>query len=136
MGELTLSAPRDRDGTFGPQVIPKHQRRVPGFDEKILPLYAKGMTTRDIQEIVRSLETCPQPLRHSVRGAHARVNEPMTFPAGMTQKQFQAPILFPAGGRKCGLFSRSKNDALDVHYCFWVVCSMHYTRKVGCEQLR
>src|SRR6185369_11745043 len=43
------------DGTFDPVLIPKHQRRVPGFDEKILALYAKGMTTRDIQEIVREL---------------------------------------------------------------------------------
>lgn len=55
MGELTLTTPRDRDGTFEPQLIGKHQRRVPGFDEKILALYAKGMTTRDIQEIVREL---------------------------------------------------------------------------------
>ena len=55
LGEVTLSTPRDRDGTFEPQLVPKHQRRVPGFDEKILALYAKGMTTRDIQEIVREL---------------------------------------------------------------------------------
>jgi putative transposase len=55
LGELTLSTPRDRDGTFEPLLIPKHQRRVPGFDEKILALYAKGMTTRDIQEIVSQL---------------------------------------------------------------------------------
>jgi putative transposase len=55
LGEVTLSTPRDRDGTFEPQLIEKHQRRVPGFDEKILALYAKGMTTRDIQEIVREL---------------------------------------------------------------------------------
>lgn len=55
LGEVTLSTPRDRDGTFEPQLIAKHQRRVPGFDEKILALYAKGMTTRDIQEIVRQL---------------------------------------------------------------------------------
>ena len=55
MGELTLATPRDRDGTFEPQLIAKHQRRVPGFDEKILALYAKGMTTRDIQEVVREL---------------------------------------------------------------------------------
>ena len=53
LGEVTLATPRDRDGTFEPQLIEKHQRRVPGFDEKILALYAKGMTTRDIQEIVR-----------------------------------------------------------------------------------
>jgi transposase-like protein len=55
LGELVLATPRDRDGTFQPQLIGKHQRRVPGFDEKILALYAKGMTTRDIQEIVRQL---------------------------------------------------------------------------------
>lgn len=55
VGDLTISTPRDRDGTFEPQLIGKHQRRVPGFDEKILALYAKGMTTRDIQEIVQEL---------------------------------------------------------------------------------
>jgi transposase-like protein len=55
LGELTLDTPRDRNGTFEPLLIPKHQRRVPGFDEKILALYAKGMTTRDIQEIVQEL---------------------------------------------------------------------------------
>jgi transposase-like protein len=55
MGELTIATPRDRDGSFEPQLIAKHQRRLPGFDEKILALYAKGMTTRDIQEIVRDL---------------------------------------------------------------------------------
>jgi transposase-like protein len=54
-GELTISTPRDRNGTFEPQLIGKHQRRVPGFDEKILALYAKGMTTRDIQQIVQEL---------------------------------------------------------------------------------
>jgi putative transposase len=55
LGEVTLSTPRDRNGTFEPLLIEKHQRRVPGFDEKILALYAKGMTTRDIQEIVQEL---------------------------------------------------------------------------------
>ena len=50
-GELTITTPRDRHGTFQPQLIGKHQRRVPGFDEKILALYAKGMTTRDIDRL-------------------------------------------------------------------------------------
>lgn len=54
-GELAIATPRDRDGTFEPQLIEKYQRRVPGFDEKILALYAKGMTTRDIQDIVCEL---------------------------------------------------------------------------------
>jgi putative transposase len=55
LGEIKITTPRDRDGTFEPQLIPKHQRRLSGFDEKILSLYAKGMTTRDIQEIVKEL---------------------------------------------------------------------------------
>ena len=55
LGDVTIATPRDRDSTFEPQLIGKHQRRMAGFDEKILALYAKGMTTRDIQEIVREL---------------------------------------------------------------------------------
>ena len=55
LGEVTLNTPRDRNGTFEPQIIEKHQRRIPDFDEKILALYAKGMTTRDIQDIVQEL---------------------------------------------------------------------------------
>jgi putative transposase len=54
-GDLPLNIPRDRDGTFEPLLVPKHQRRLPGFDEKIFALYAKGMTTRDIQEVVKEL---------------------------------------------------------------------------------
>lgn len=54
-GELEIETPRDRDSTFEPKVVEKHQRRIDGFDEKILALYAKGMTTRDIQEIVKDL---------------------------------------------------------------------------------
>jgi len=55
LGELTLDTPRDRHGTFEPQLIAEHQRRLSGFDEKILALYAKGMTPRDIQDVVKEL---------------------------------------------------------------------------------
>jgi putative transposase len=55
LGPLEIEAPRDRQSTFEPQIVGKHQRRIEGFDEKILALYAKGMTTRDIQEIVKDL---------------------------------------------------------------------------------
>jgi transposase-like protein len=55
LGDLTIATPRDRDGTFEPQLVGKYQRHVPGFDEKILAMYAKGMTTRDIQELVQEL---------------------------------------------------------------------------------
>ncbi|TXG95526.1 MAG: IS256 family transposase [Rhodocyclaceae bacterium] len=48
-GELPIEIPRDRLGTFEPQLIPKHQTRWTGFDDKILSLYARGMTVREIQ---------------------------------------------------------------------------------------
>ena len=54
-GELTLSIPRDRHGRFDPALIRKYQRRFPGFDDKIIALYARGMSTRDIQAHVREL---------------------------------------------------------------------------------
>jgi putative transposase len=48
-GEVTIEVPRDRNGTFEPQLVSKHQTRFEGFDEKILSMYALGMTVRDIQ---------------------------------------------------------------------------------------
>ena len=48
-GELPIDIPRDRQGSFEPQLIPKHQTRWTGFDDKILSLYARGMTVREIQ---------------------------------------------------------------------------------------
>src|SRR5262245_16230294 len=56
MGDIPLDIPRDRAGTFQPQLIGKYQRRLAGFDEKILALYAKGLTTRDIQDVVQQLD--------------------------------------------------------------------------------
>jgi len=47
--KLDLRIPRDREGTFDPKLIARYQRRFPGFDEKIVSMYARGMTTREIQ---------------------------------------------------------------------------------------
>ena len=55
LGEVRLDIPRDRNGTFEPQLIGKYQRRLSGFDDKVLALYAKGLTTRDIQDVVQEL---------------------------------------------------------------------------------
>ena len=49
-GEIEIETPRDREGTFEPQLIRKRQTRLTGFDEQILALYARGMTTRDIAD--------------------------------------------------------------------------------------
>ncbi len=48
-GALPIDIPRDRDGSFEPQLVAKHQTRWTGFDDKILSLYARGMTVREIQ---------------------------------------------------------------------------------------
>lgn len=48
-GEIPIEIPRDRHGSFEPQLIPKHQTRWQGFDEKIISLYSRGMTVREIQ---------------------------------------------------------------------------------------
>lgn len=49
-GTIPLEIPRDRSGTFEPKIIPKHQTRFTGFDDKIISLYSRGMTTREIQQ--------------------------------------------------------------------------------------
>ena len=54
-GPLELQIPRDRDGSFEPVLVPKHQRRIAGLDEKILSLYARGMSTRDISAQLEDL---------------------------------------------------------------------------------
>lgn len=49
-GELTVAIPRDREGEHEPTIIPKHQKTLPSIEEQIVALYAKGMSTRDIQD--------------------------------------------------------------------------------------
>jgi len=48
-GEVEIEVPRDRVGDFEPKIVGKHQRRFTGFDDKILSMYARGMSTREIQ---------------------------------------------------------------------------------------
>lgn len=48
-GTFELEVPRDREGDFEPQIVKKHQRRLVGLDQKIISLYARGLSTRDIQ---------------------------------------------------------------------------------------
>lgn len=59
---VEIDAPRDRAGTFEPQIVRKRQRRFEGFDDKILALYARGLSTRDIEahlhEIYRRPPSC------------------------------------------------------------------------------
>jgi len=62
-GELDISVPRDRNSEFEPRIVKKGQRRFTGFDDKILSMYARGMTTRDIQghlEEIYGVEVSPE----------------------------------------------------------------------------
>jgi len=54
-GTVHLDVPRDRAGTFEPVLIPKHERRFTGFDDKILALYARGLTVREIQAFLHDM---------------------------------------------------------------------------------
>ena len=54
-GRLDLDVPRDRQASFDPQLIAKYQRRFPGFDDKIVSMYARGMSTREIVGHLRDL---------------------------------------------------------------------------------
>ena len=54
-GELDVQTPRDRDASFEPQLVKKRQTRITGMEDKILALYAKGMTTRDIEHLMQDL---------------------------------------------------------------------------------
>lgn len=55
IGDVPLDIPRDRNGEFEPRIIPKHQRRFEGFDDKIISMYGLGMTTRDIQKYLHEI---------------------------------------------------------------------------------
>jgi transposase-like protein len=54
-GPLQIEVPRDREGSFEPAIVPKHQREFKGFDDKILSMYSRGMTTREITEHLKEI---------------------------------------------------------------------------------
>ncbi len=55
MGEIELDVPRDRKGEYEPIIVKKRQRDITGIEGKILSLYARGISTRDIQEYMKSM---------------------------------------------------------------------------------
>lgn len=56
VGPVQIQVPRDRSGEFEPQIVPKHARRIAGFDEAIVSLYAKGLTTGEIRAHLAEME--------------------------------------------------------------------------------
>ena len=54
-GDLSVGVPRDRDSFFDPQIIPKRTRDVSGIEDKVLSMYAKGMSQRDIADTIEDI---------------------------------------------------------------------------------
>ena len=86
-GPVRVEIPRDRDGSFEPILIPKHKRRFTGFDDKIVAMYARGMTMREIQGFLKETydtEVSPEfissvtdEVMAEITGWQARPLEPM-----------------------------------------------------------
>lgn len=55
MGDIVIESPRDRDGSFDPQIIPKRSKDVSGIEDKVLSMYAKGMSQRDIADTIEDI---------------------------------------------------------------------------------
>ncbi len=77
-GALELAIPRDRNGTFEPQIVPKGSRRLDGFADRIVSLYARGLTVREIQGHLREmygLEVSPDLISRATEGVLEEVRE-------------------------------------------------------------
>jgi putative transposase len=77
-GPLPLSIPRDRNGTFEPKIVPKGVRRLEGFDERIISLYARGMSVREIQGHLREMygiEVSPDLISRATESVLAEVRD-------------------------------------------------------------
>lgn len=86
-GAMRVAIPRDRAGTFEPQLIPKHQRRLEGFDAKVLSLYGRGMTVREVQEHLTELygvEVSPDLISTVTDVRRCREQLPWALPASVT----------------------------------------------------
>lgn len=77
-GDLTVAVPRDRSGEFEPQIIKKHQRRFDGFDDLIISLYSRGLSTREIQahiEEIYGVEVSPELVSNVTEAVSEEVRE-------------------------------------------------------------
>ena len=77
-GEMAIDVPRDRHSSFEPLLVPKWQKKLPGFEDKIIALYARGMTVRDIKAMLEQqyrIEVSPDFISSVTDAVHAEVTE-------------------------------------------------------------
>ena len=99
LGDMVLSIPRDRNSSFEPQLIPKHQRMSSKIEETIIGMYSRGMSTRDIEEQIRELygvevsestvSTVTNRIVDHIKEWQARPLEPVYFVCWMDGIQFK-----------------------------------------------
>jgi transposase-like protein len=78
LGESQIKVPRDRDGSFEPQVVAKGQKDVSGIEAKILSMYGKGMSTRDMQDIIQDIygvDLSPETITRIIDRIQPRIEE-------------------------------------------------------------
>ena len=64
-GDVTIDMPRDREASFTPQIVPKRTRDISGIEDKVLSMYAKGMSQRDIAETIEISMGLKYPMKQS-----------------------------------------------------------------------
>ena len=104
-GKIDLEIPRDRLATFDPQLIAKYQRRFPGFDEKIVSMYARGMSVREIQGHLRDLygiEVSPDLVSAVTDAVLEEIAEWQNRPL----EALYALVFFDATGSRCAMRAR------------------------------
>jgi transposase-like protein len=84
MGDVEIQAPRDRDGSFDPKIIPKRSKDISGIEDKVLTMYAKGMSQRDIADTIEEIygfeishETISTITDRVIEKAHEWQNRPL-----------------------------------------------------------
>jgi hypothetical protein len=96
-GPLRIEVPRDRDGSFEPLLIPKHERRFTGFDDKIIAMYARGMTVREVQGFLADqygVEVSPEFISSVIDAVMAEV--------GAWQARPLEPMYLRCSSTRCG----------------------------------
>lgn len=145
-GELELAIPRDRQGTFEPVLVPKHQRRLSGLDEKILALYARGMSTRDIALQLEELygeqlqqlglqisELDEKGVKKALefRGQEPALSLPDSFALALAHKHNWVLL---TGDR--ALRTLAVQECVKCHGALWVIDQIHQLQVVNPQVLR
>ena len=119
-GSMDLGVPRDRDGRFDPRLVDKYCRRLPGFDERVVSMYARGMTTREIRGQLGELygvSASPELVSKVTDSVHEEIREWQSRPL----EEVYAIVYSDALRVKIGDEGLVRNKA--VHLAIGVTCA-------------